>query len=114
MEGYLGTIIASQEETEFKDFDRSDWALYFLEKFGGYDGAHHKDWVLDQIARVIKGTPVVIKIAKWSPNDKHPEGHQEFRISTGEASEEYVKWVADMKSGEDGPDSYDYEEGVAP
>lgn len=114
MEGYLGTTIIPQEVTEFKDYGRSDWAMYFLERYGGYDGAHHKDWTLDQIARVMKGTPVIIKVAEWSPNDKYPEGLKEFRISTGEPSQEYLDWVVSMKAGEDGPETYSYEEGIAP
>lgn len=108
MEGYLGESIVEQSNTEFKDYDRSAWAMYFLERYGGNDGAHHKDWVLDQIARVMKGTPIIIKLAKWS------NGHKEYRISTGEPSQEYLEWVTWMKNGEDGPNTYSYEEGVAP
>lgn len=27
---------------------------------------------------------------------------------------EYVKWVADYKAGEDGPETYEWDEGIAP
>lgn len=54
-----------------------------IERYGQIDGSHHKQWVLDQIARVIKG-------------------------------KDYKKWVKLMKAGEDGPDTYDYDEGCAP
>ncbi len=58
-------------------------ALELIEQYGGFDGAHHKQWVLDQIARVLIG-------------DKYPQ------------------WVADMTAGEDGPDTYDWDVGIAP
>ena len=47
------------------------------------DGAHHKDWVIDQMVRALTG-------------------------------ESYDAWVREYKDGEDGPDTYDWSEGVAP
>ena len=108
MEGYLGETIVEQKDTKFKDYDRGSWAMYFLECYGGIDGAHHKDWVLDQMARAMKGTSIIIKLAKWS------NGQQEYRISTGEPSEEYLAWVKEMCAGEDGENTYSYDEGIAP
>ena len=108
MEGYLGETIVEQKDTKFKDYDRGAWAMYFLECYGGIDGAHHKDWVLDQMARAMKGTSIIIKLAKWS------NGQQEYRISTGEPSEEYLAWVKEMCAGEDGENTYSYDEGIAP
>jgi len=58
-------------------------ALNMIASYGGYDGAHHKDWVLDQVVRILTG-------------------------------DNYDKWVADLKAGEDGPETYSYETGVAP
>lgn len=108
MNGYLGETIVEQKDTKFKNYDRGDWAMYFLERFGGIDGAHHKDWVLDQIARAMKGTSIIIKIAKWD------NGLEEYRINTGEPSQEYLDWVVEMCDGEDGANTYDYNEGIAP
>ncbi len=108
MKNYLGETTVKQQDTEFKDYDNSAWAMYFIERFGGYDGAHHKDWVLDQIARTIKGTPIIIKLAKWD------NGNKEYRISTGEPSKAYLDWVVKMRNGEDGAYTYSYEEGIAP
>ena len=28
---------------KFKDWTPSDWALAYIEMYGGFDGAHHKD-----------------------------------------------------------------------
>jgi hypothetical protein len=108
MEGYLGETIVHQRDTEFSGYKEADWAMYFLECYGGIDGAHHKDWVLDQMARCLKGTPIIIKEAKWD------NGHKEYRVSTGEPSQEYLDWVIEMKDGEDGPETYGYDEGIAP
>jgi len=108
MKEYLGETIVEQKDTEYKDYNRDDWALYFLKCYGGIDGAHHKDWVFDQIARCLKGVSIIIKLAKWE------NGYEEYRISTGEPTEEYLNWVAQVKYGEDGEDTYSYDEGIAP
>ena len=57
--------------------------LIVLEQFGGIDGEHHKQWVIDQIAHILTG-------------------------------ERYAEWVADMKDGYDGPNTYKWYEGIAP
>jgi hypothetical protein len=52
---------------------------------GGIDGSHHKDWVIDQMVRILAGS-----------------------------DEQYQKIVADACDGEDGPKTYSWEEGIAP
>lgn len=51
--------------------------------YGGVDGGHHKQWLLDQMLRILLG-------------------------------EEYDERIADWKSGEDGPETYEWDEGIAP
>ena len=46
-------------------------------------GAHHKQWVIDQMARTLTG-------------------------------DRYSEWIADRGWGEDGPDTYGWDEGIAP
>lgn len=58
-------------------------ALEIIERFGGIDGAHHKMWVIDQVARALLGA-------------------------------RYAGWVLAMNAGEDGPDTYEWDEGIAP
>ena len=123
MNGYLGEeIVSNIIGTPFVNYTAADWAMYFVEHYGQYDGSHHKQWVLDQVARILKGTPVIIKKAKWD------NGYFEFRVSTGDPSREYKEWVLLMKSGRcsyndpevegfaigEGPEEYDYDEGIAP
>lgn len=73
-----------------------------------YRWSHHKDWLTDQIARILKGTPVITKLAKWD------NGEEEYRHDLGEPSQEYLDWVTHMRSGEDGPNTYAYKYGCAP
>lgn len=35
--------------------ERVEKALDIIIKYGSIDGAHHKDWVLDQVTRVLAG-----------------------------------------------------------
>lgn len=104
MKGYLGEF----ETDANSDFTPQDWALWYIGSYGGFDGEHHKAWVLDQVARILHGTPVIRREARWS------NGESELRVRLDEPTAAYRKWVRELCDGEDGPDTYDYDEGVAP
>jgi len=106
MKGYLGEQIVDVSETPFKNYTSADWALYFIERYGCIDGEHHKNWVLDQVTRILNGTAPLVKLAKWA------NGHQEYRVNLLQPSAEYHKWVDKHKDGEEGANIYDI--GVAP
>lgn len=79
----------------------------------GIDGSHHKTWVLDQMSRILKGTLVIVEVAKWD------DGLTEYRYWTGEPTQEYKDWVAQCRGkwieSEDYEGwEYDYDEGIAP
>ena len=82
-------------------------ALDFAVRYGGIDGAHHKTWVIDQMVRALTGCPMVEK---------------KFTDATGKAykyevqgeSKEYDKLVKEACAGEDGPETYSWDEGIAP
>lgn len=57
-------------------------ALDLITRFGGIDGAHHKQWVLDQVVRRL--------------------------------SHDYEAWVRAFEDGEDGPRTYEWDEGIVP
>lgn len=99
MEGYLGETVIDITQSEYKNYTKSDWVIFFIVRYGGIDGSHHKDWLLDQIVRILKGTPVIVKIAKWE------NGHQEERFETGEPTEDYWNFINSIP---------DYEFGIAP
>jgi hypothetical protein len=86
---------------------RIDGALEIAVRYGGSDGEHHKAWVIDQMVRHLAGCPVV----KQTAVDAHGN---EYEYDALGKSEEYVKLVADARAGEDGPETYDWDEGIAP
>jgi hypothetical protein len=82
-------------------------ALEFAMRYGSIDGGHHKMWVIDQMARALLGCPMVKRTAKncrGEPYEYEEQGK----------SKEYVAWVKEHKDGEDGPDTYGWDEGIAP
>lgn len=58
-------------------------ALDIAQRYGSNDGAHHLQWVIDQMVRVLAG-------------------------------DDYERFVAEAKSGEDGPETYSWDIGIAP
>lgn len=107
MDGYLGEFTIQSDGTPFVKFTSADWALHFIERYGGIDGEHHKQWLIDQVARILNGAPVNVVEARWAG------GHAEYRIRVG-TCDKYTAWVMAMKDGEDGSQTYTWEEGDAP
>ena len=114
MDGYKGDFDVDIKDTPYADYTPQDWALNFIGSYGQIDGGHHKLWVLDQVARILKGTPIILKEARWDGD----EGKlTEYRYWTGEPSQEYLDWVIEMKGDYDEENEeyeYGYDEGCAP
>lgn len=111
MNGYLGEVDVTNDSelNPFYGAPSSVLALIFIGMYGGIDGSHHKDWVLDQAARILNDTPVIVSLASWD------NGHTELRFVTGEASQKYKDWVVSLVTDDDGivyEDMYDV--GIAP
>ncbi len=81
-------------ETQDELRGRIKRALELAVKYGGIDESHHQTWVIDQMVRELTGCPTI---------------SQEL----GE-SEEYLKLVREAREGEDGPETYDWDLGIAP
>jgi hypothetical protein len=62
---------------------RIQQALDIALEYGGFDGGHHKAWVIDQMVRAL----------------------------TGQGYSLFIKNACD---GEDGPNTYTWDEGIAP
>ena len=77
------------------DEQRLDAIKVFISWFRDQDGAHHKQWALDQ----------VVRIATKCEND----GFGNYI-----KSDEYHEWVRFHNDGEDGPNTYEWDEGIAP
>lgn len=108
---YLGDFQVKLENTPFANHTPLDWIMTYIERYSQIEGAHHKQWVLDQIARIRLGTPVLVNLAKWS------DGTEEYRFNLGEPSQEYMNWVTSMKGEWDEDEQnfeYGYDEGIAP
>jgi hypothetical protein len=60
-------------------------ALKLIKRHGGTEGAHHKQWVLDQVVRILLGN-----------------------------QDDYNRWVEEYENGEDGPKTYSWDKGIAP
>jgi len=66
------------------DKEKIDKAIDFAVEWGGsVDGAHHKDWCIDQMVRILAG-------------------------------DRYEEVVRAACKGEDGPDTYSWDCGIAP
>lgn len=63
--------------------ERIDAALKLAIEYGGVEGAHHKNWVIDQMVRVLAG-------------------------------KQYRALVKAACAGDEGPDTYEWDVGVAP
>ncbi len=75
-------IIGEEQEAE-TDTDRGALALNLALSYGQIDGSHHKNWVIDQMVRILAG-------------------------------DQYESVIADRRFGADGPDTYSWDEGIAP
>lgn len=110
---YLGEeLVTDLAGTPYEGFGRKEWALEFVGRYGGIDGEHHKTWVIDQVVRILKGTPVILKKASWDAGADIRK--IEWRFETGKPSRAYKKWVEEQKGEKDpetGETEYGWEEG---
>lgn len=93
------------KNTDF--FTRIEKALEVAYRCGTIDGGHHKMWVIDQMVRELTGCPLVKATAKGSNGT-------EYEYETLGESEEYKEWVRYVEDGEDGPKTYEWDEGCPP
>lgn len=72
------------------------------------DGDHHKMWFIDQMVRALTGCPLVEKTGIGSVSGVS------YTYEVRGESPEYLAFVREYENGEDGPDTYTWEEGIAP
>lgn len=89
------------------DRERINAALEYAARYAGYDGAHHKDWVIDQMVRALTGCPMIQETAKDVNDDTYTY------LAQGK-SQEYKELIAAIKFGADGADTFDWNEGIPP
>lgn len=105
MEGYLGEKELDLSKTKYYFWNRNDWAIFWVEMYGQIDGDHHKQWLIDQVMRILQGTKVIVSQASWK------NGHTEDRFALEEVpSFNYQKFVMEYEDG----DKYEWDQGIAP
>jgi len=76
--------IAANYESQLTSAEQAKAAAIDIAlRYGGYDVAHYKMWVIDQMVRILAG-------------------------------DKYETIIAAARVGEDGPDTYEWDEGIAP
>lgn len=102
---YLGETRVPTMGTPFHGYGPKEWALFWIACYGMIDGAHHKQWLIDQVAQILCGSPVVLWLARWS------DGEKEYRPRINGYSAEYTRWL--WTDAHD-PECFEWDRGVAP
>lgn len=100
-----GEFLASPESMDGSG--RIEAALEVANRWGGTQEDHHRQWVVDQMVRVLTGCPL-------EPYDQSDPAAKVDNFGILGESEAYRAFVADHTHGEDGPDTYGWETGIAP
>lgn len=95
--------MATQEELE----TRIAHTVELILDYGSIDGAHHKQWVLDQALRILTGCPLVTRMKKDHLGNP-------FVLQVLGENEEYTALIKNFCQGEEGPDDYEWDTGIAP
>jgi hypothetical protein len=87
--------------------ERIQKALAIAVQFGGTDGAHHKEWTIDQMVRALTGCPLV-------QNEATDVRGTPYSYRTQGESPEYQTLVANALLGDGGMGTYTGQPGIAP
>lgn len=111
---YLGeTPIDIATHPVYSKYTPADWALLWITMYSGFDEAHHKDWLIAEVTKILNNTQVIARLAKWS------NGQEEERFTLAEPSEQFNAWKmayeGDVYPDEDGGGTeYEFNEGIPP
>jgi hypothetical protein len=56
--------------------DRLTEALELVQEYGGIDGAHHKQWLLDQIVRILADSGYDAWVADYQDGEDGPDTYE--------------------------------------
>ncbi len=82
-------------------------ALKLIAKYVSISEVYHKQWLLDQLVRTLTGCPTV----ETSELDARGKPYTYKRLGMNDA---YLQWIKNYRSGADGPETYDWDTGIAP
>jgi len=91
-------------EVSMTDVERIKKALDIAEVCGN---ASHNQWIIDQMVRALTDCPIVTK------KGIDYQGNEYTYKAIGK-SDVYLSWVKDYQAGEDGPETYEWDVGIAP
>jgi hypothetical protein len=87
-------------KTLYSQYEKHDWAMLWIELHNGFNDEDQKDWLLDQIARILLGNKIIVKEVLWE------NGCSELRFQLAEPSPDYINWVEETKHWESDPSLY--------
>lgn len=61
---------------EDSDLDKTEKVLDLIHQYGGIDGDHHKQWLLDQIVRTIMGDDYALWVLKYEHGEDGPKTYE--------------------------------------
>jgi hypothetical protein len=94
MIGYIGETVVDIKKTIYAHYEKHDWAMLWIEMHNEFYENSQKDWLTDQISRILQGNKIIMKEAKWK------NGNNELRFTLAEPTEEYLKWSEEIKDWE--------------
>jgi hypothetical protein len=98
-----GELVDTSTHETYSNFKPADFAMLYIKMYGCIDGAHRKDWLIDQIARILLDATVEVRLAFWASEKT------EYRFEVLDDSPEYTKFVQDTIDH-----GYEYKVGIPP
>ena len=100
-------IIRISPPDALKEDERIERAIELGFEYGSIDGGHHKMWVIDQMIRILTDCPTITLKAV-------DVNQTEYEYQSLGESDKYRELMATFRDGEDGPETYSWDEGIAP
>lgn len=92
----------------FSTYTPADFAMAFIEQNAYIDGAMHKAWLIDQVSRILKGTPVRVFTTSVEYGADVLTFLDMYDLEVGAPSKDYETWRVHMDTHES------YNPGYAP
>jgi hypothetical protein len=59
-----------------KDSEKISRALEYIEEYGGIDGGHHKQWLLDQVVQMLAGSKYDSWVTFYESGEDGPKTYE--------------------------------------
>lgn len=105
-------ITKSYRNVLFKKTKAIEKALEYAYRYGQIDGAHHKQWVIDQMVRALLECPMIEKTAKDSVGESYTYEYQGESLKYKKMIKDYEYLSNEGKHEEE--KIYSWDIGIAP